>query len=235
MTTAQIDTFKDIPDQMLWKGPALHQIENFRKLTQRLGYRWATVGHHFSKSIKLPVVRISRKGLQFYLRDNFYDINLCAVSKEPITVPMSVLFEGVLTPQTWDWYLNEISRSRGYSWSPWTDAQMDDPDLLTVDPDPEPRRYTHMTKEPGEKARWLRRMMDPTWYSHDWSSGVICWEEDFGPGAKLYIQEHPYLEGISSIVPKKKTQPYVTGCKGFAVALSSLEQAEALIRRLTAD
>ena len=230
--STKLDTFKDIPDEMLWKGNALDQIEEFKKLAKSLGLHWATVGYHTSKSIPLPVVRFSTRNAQVYVRDNFYDINVCVVSKKPITTPLSVLFDGIITPpEPWDWYLNEISRCRGYSWREWTDEQMDDPNLLSLSPD----APWYMVRKLEEKAAWIKRMTDPTWYGMQWSGGVISWEGDFGPDAKLYVQHHAYLEGILELVPKTAVEPYKPGCMGFAIALENLTEAEALIQRLGSD
>ena len=108
--STKLDTFKDIPDEMLWKGNALDQIEEFKKLAKSLGLHWATVGYHTSKSIPLPVVRFSTRNAQVYVRDNFYDINVCVVSKKPITTPLSVLFDGIITPEPWIAFLKGFAK-----------------------------------------------------------------------------------------------------------------------------
>lgn len=226
-----LNSFKSIPDEMLWKGSAIAQIDQFRQFAETLGFPWEVAGQHRSKSIDLPVIRIDcGGGLKVYLRDNFHDLNFCVVSdaKQPITTPMSVLFDGVLEPRSWDWYLEQVSRCRNYSWREWTDEQMDTPGLLALTDD----APWYSVKKPEEKARWRRRMTDPAWFRHDWSSGQIVWEGEFGPGVTMWVQVHPFLEGIGHLVPSSATEPYKPGCSGFALALSNLDQATTLIQRL---
>jgi len=224
-----LNAFREIPETMLWRDSALHQIDGFRQLTRGLGFPWEVVGHHTSKSIRIPVIRITCGDTKVYLRDNFHDINVCMVSKSPFTTPLSVLFDGILKPLDWTWYLSEIARCRGYSWREWTDEQMDTPGLLALSDD----APWYTAKRLDEKARWAKRMTDPEWWSKDWASGAICWEGKFGPGARLWIQVHPFLEGISKVVPASATKPYEPGCKGFAIAVGNLEQVEGLIKKMT--
>jgi hypothetical protein len=75
-------------------------------------------------------------------------------------------------------------------------------------------------------------MTDPSWYKHDWSSATITWEGEFGPEAKLFVQQHPFAEGISGIVSPSALQPYQPGRKEFTLALNNMEQAETIIRRV---
>lgn len=225
---ARLNVFRNVPNNMLWKGATLQQVNRLQQLAETLGFQWDVVGHHTSKSIPLPVVRLSHEGMAFYLRDNFYDINLCVVAEERLTTPLSVLFEGILKPLDWEWYLREVARARNYSWKGWTDEQMDTPGLLALSDD----APWHSVKSPEEKTRWLRRMTDPAWYSKDWSSGKVVWDGVFGPGTKLWIQDHPFMQGIGEHVPESATHPYETGCKGFALALADLEQTEKFIKRL---
>jgi hypothetical protein len=226
-----LDSYKGIPDQMIWREAAIQQIEQFRLFTETLGSPWDVVGHHTSKSIQLPVICIVCGDMKVYLRDNFHDINLCVVSEKPITTPMSVLFDGVLEPLSWDWYLAQVAKCRGYSWREWTDEQMDTPGLLTFSNDAVP---SYMAKQPSQKARWIHRMTSPAWYREDWSSNTIVWEGEDGPGATLWVQSHPFMQGIETLVPKSASQPYKPGCCGFALALPSLDDARKLMMKLIA-
>jgi len=223
-----LSTFRDIPDRMLWKAAALQQIKGFRQFADSLGVPWAVAGQHTSKSIKLPVLHITYEGAEIYLRDNFYDINICVVSEKPITTPLPVLFDGVLTPRDWEWYLGEIKRTREYSWREWTDEQMDTPGLLALTDD----ATSYAIKTAEEKARWTRRMVDPAWHGKDWAGGALAWEGEFGPAVALWLQDHPFLEGISNLVPRSAVGFYKPGCTGFALALHSLEQAGKITKRL---
>jgi hypothetical protein len=83
------------------------------------------------------------------------------------------------------------------------------------------------------KDRWRFRMTSPSWYDFDWSHGVICWDGEFGPNTKMFVQHHPFAEGIDKVVPPDALKPYKCGVYSFAIALDSLESAEALIRRIT--
>ena len=222
--------FQNIPDRMLWKGAALRQIEEFKALAAGLGFPWQIVGSHTSKSIQLPVLRISIGGAEVYVRDNFYDSNVCVIAEQPIEISLSVLFEDILVPKDWAWYQKEIRRARNYSWREWTDEQMDDPLILTLDSD----APSYMLKSAPEKVAWLKRMTDPTWYSKNWSSGTVTWDGDFGPDTVLWIQCRGGLEGISSLVPNEFQKPYIPGCTGFATALFNMELVEPFITRLSA-
>lgn len=225
---ATLEAFREIPDRMLWKEVALAQIEQFQVFAKALGFPWEAVGHHTSKSIQLPVICISCKDMTVYLRDNFHDINICVVASQPIMTPLSVLFEGVLPALSWEWYLEQVAKCRGYSWKDWTDEQMDTPGLLKLTND----TPWYMAKKPEEKTRWAKRMTDPEWY-RDWSHGKIVWEGEFGSGVTMWVQDRPFMQGISNLVPSSAAQPYKPGCLSFALALRDLDHAGNLIKNLT--
>ena len=226
--TKNLDTFKEIADTMRWKASALNQIERFWELTSTLGLHAEVVGSHTSKSIRLPVICITgANGVKVYLRDNFMDVNVCVVADRPITIPTATMFEGVITPLDWDWYLAQIARCRGYSWREWSDEQMADPGLLSV------TTGDHMwTIEAGEKERWTRRLEDPSWYTLDWSTDGLVWEGEFGPGVALYRQAHPFMQGIRGLVRAEYASPYKPGCQGFALALPTMELVAVLLARV---
>lgn len=235
-----LQAFMNIDDRMLWKGAALAQIEAFEALAVRLGCdgvcmpKMSTPGHHTSKSIRLPVVELCLPGFRFLLRNNFHDIEMCVQAGMPVTMTRSALFDGVLQPRNWAWYLAEIARCRGYSWKFWTDEQMDDPNICRV------VAIRHdcggieqeWTVEPGEKARWLKRMTSPEWYSRDWSSGSITSDEPFGPGATFWVQHRLFGQGIAELVPPEDLHRYAPGVSGFGVSVGTIEQAATIIRRL---
>ena len=131
-----IDKFKEVAPEMFWRGAALDQIDGFEKtvaaIAKRLRVTAAVVGSHRSKSIDLPVVMLSTDAGTFTLRDNFHDINLMAILRQPVTMSLEQFFAGIQEPLTWDWYLSEIERARGYSWREWTDEEMNDPRILRV-------------------------------------------------------------------------------------------------------
>ncbi len=230
----RLEAFAKIDDKMFWKRPALQQIEEFEALAQRLDVVLEVVGNHTSKSISLPVVQFKRCGSTFTLRDNFHDVNVCVQSDEPLALSYTEMLRGICEPHTWEWYLEEIAKCRGYTWRYFTAEEMDDPRILRV-------FKLHEFSKPGdkpmawerrgdEKDRWAKRLTDPEWYSRDWSSGVICWDGEFGPGATLFVQHHPHAQGIAEVVPPEALKPYRPGATRFATAVADMTQAETLIR-----
>lgn len=225
-------------DQMIWKGAAAGQVERFAELAGRLELPAQVVSTHSSKSIKLPVVMFEHGGKKFYVRDNFHDYNLCVVSDQPFILSVSEMLEGVQESHSWEWYLEQMAQCRGYTWRCWTDEEIADPRILRVF-----KVHPNHKDNPNAKAqwwdvrgdlkdRWLKRMTDPEWYVKDWSSGGISWDGEFGPGVKIFVQSHPYMQGIEEVVPHGASEPYKPGCKHFALALGSIEQVEAVIRKL---
>ena len=224
----KLSDFRDIRDEMCYRAAALAQIDCFEKLAEDLDLPLFAVGEHVSKSVRLPVVMLAAKGFLFYLRDNFHGLNLCVVALEPINIPSSVLFQDVLEPRSWDWYLGEIKRCRDYSWRHWSDEDMDDPRILRV-------FYGEGlsdVREPKEKDLWAKRLTDPSWFNHRWSSSAITLEGEFGPGVVLYVQGHPFAEGISAVVKACYLKPYKPGCEGFALDLGRYDHAKLIIQRL---
>lgn len=232
-----LESFKDIRDEMIWKGSALKQIEAFQAFADHLGTKFTVVSSHTSKSIKLPVLKLEIKDVSFYLRDNFYDINLCVWSPSPIELSFAKLFDGVQKPLTWEWYLNEVARCRGYTWQYFTDEEMDDPRILRVFKPHKlgDHKINEWTVRADEKDNWIKRMKDPEWYWKNWASGKLSWEGEFGPGVQLYSQVHAFMQGIEEVVPANANQPYQKGCTIFSLALDSLDHAEILIRNIVKE
>ena len=89
-----------VGDEMLWKGAFGGQMSNLRSLHYSIAFgmdyddykdsvAWV-VSTHRSKSITLPVVSYERPdlGLQFVVRDNFYNWKLSVISEKPIDDPL---------------------------------------------------------------------------------------------------------------------------------------------------
>lgn len=228
-----LDKFKAVAPQMLWRGAAANQIDAFEKAIAAFATRIRTtaevVGSHRSKSIDLPVVKLSTDVGEFTLRDNFYDVNLMAILKGPSTLSLEQLFAGIQEPLSWEWYLAEIDRARNYSWREWTDEEMNDPRILRVR-DKRPDCDMWREKKGDEKDRWAARLSSPAWYSRDWSSGELTWDGDFGPGVKLFLQGHAYAEGINVTTSNRK---YVKGVNDFIIATNTLASAITMIERFT--
>lgn len=230
-----LDKFKEVSPQMLWRGAALEQINELEKAVAALATRFRVtaevVGSHRSKSIDLPVVKFSTDAGQFTLRDNFHDINLMAIPRGPSTLSLEQLFAGIREPLTWEWYLAEIDRARGYSWREWSDEEINDPRILRVR-DKRPGCDMWWEKKGDEKDRWAARMSSPAWYSRDWSSCEFAWDGDFGPGVKLYRQDHAYAEGINVTTSNRK---YMKGVSDFIIATNTLASAITMIERFVID
>lgn len=228
-----INKFKDVAPKMVWRGAALDQIERFELifagLAKRLHVAAQVVGSHRSKSIDLPVVMISTNTGEFTLRDNFHDVNLMAILRQPSSLTLEQLFSGIQEPMTWDWYLSEIERARNYSWREWSDEEMRDPRILRVRVK---RADTEMwwDKKPDEKDRWANRMSSPAWYGRDWSSCELVWDGEFGPGVKLYRQGRAHAEGIKVATSNRK---YMKGVSDFIMATDTLTSAFTMIERLS--
>lgn len=232
-TIMNMSQFKQIRSSMAWRGAAIDQIDRFEStiavLASRLPLTVELVGSHTSKSIHLPVVRVTTSAGEFTLRDNFYDINLMATLKSPSVLTLDEFFTGIQEPLSWDWYLAEVDRARNYSWREWTDEEMNDPRILRVK-DKRPGCDMWWEKGDKERDRWAKRMSNPAWYGCDWSSGEITWDGEFGPGVKLFVQGHAYAEGITVTTSNKK---YLKGINSFIIATGTLRSAVMMIERLT--
>lgn len=87
--------------EMLWKGAAGGQLSFVRDVLARLFsvddydlYQKCAevVSSHMSKSIDLPVYKLSRPGLTIWLRDNFYNWKMSVKSDAPIEADFGGLF-----------------------------------------------------------------------------------------------------------------------------------------------
>lgn len=226
-----INKFKEVASDMLWRKAALDQIGKFEEVVAALARRFRVtaevVGSHRSKSIDLPVIMLSTDAGTFTLRDNFHDINLMTILRHPSTLSLEQLFTGIQKPLTWDWYLSQIERARNYSWREWSDEEMNDPRILRVR-DKRAGVDLWWEKKSDEKARWAKRLSSPAWFSHDWSSGELVWDGDFGPGVKLFHQKHAYAQGINVTTSNRK---YLKGTRDFIIATDTLGAATTMIAR----
>lgn len=231
MAIVDIDRFRAIPEKMLWRTAAMDQIDTFERVATALaanhGATAAVVGSHRSKSIDLPVIKFSTPTGEFTLRDNFHDVNLMAILKRRSELSLQRFFSNIQEPLTWEWYLSEIDRARGYSWRQWSDSEMNDPRILRVRDKRPGCGDMWWSKTQDEKDRWAARMDSPAWYSHDWARCELTWDGDFGPGVSLYQQDHAFAEGIS-VTTKNR---YRKGVDGFIIA-TTLWKALCIIERL---
>lgn len=231
LSIVNLDKFKTVAPQILWRGEAIEQIDMFEKslaaLAKRVHVTAEVVGSHRSKSIDLPVVQISTEAGVFTLRDNFHDVNLMAILKGPSTLSLEQLFADIQAPLTWEWYLAEIDRARNYSWREWSDEEMSDPRILRVR---DKRLGCDMwwEKKGEEKDRWAARRTSPAWFSRDWSSGELSWEGDFGPGVKLFRQDRAYAQG-NDVTTSNRV--YLKGASDFIIATNTLSSAITMIER----
>lgn len=227
-----LSKFKTVAPKMFWHDAALAQIkqieDTFADLASRHQLVAEVVGSHPSKSIQLPVVKVTTVAGEFTLRDNFNDVNLMAILKRPAAIPLAEFFAGVQDPLTWDWYLEQVADAHGYSWEAWTDEEMNDPRILRV----RDKRGTWQVKKPEAKDRWMRRMSDPAWYRHDWSANELTWEGEFGPGVQLFSQGRAFAEGIDVTTPNTA---YARGRSHFIIAVGTWLAASLMIERLIVD
>jgi len=229
----KLEDFENISEFMYWREEARTQLEEFRKLAKAFACEPTVVGTHISKSINLPVMKLHLKEFEFLLQCNFYNIEIAVRAEEPVTLPMAKLFEGVLTPLSWEWYLTEISKCAGYSWNGWSGDQVADITVTEVEAtNLSGRKYmNHNSLE--SKARWVKRMTDPEWYQKDWSSSTLTSDDPFGPGATLFQQDRLFAEGISDLIPYGEYGLYYPGSRFFGVSVGNYGLAKTLIRNLT--
>ena len=221
-----LNDYRNIDDNMIWKKSALSQIDAFESLAKALDEDITAIGSHTSKSVKLPVVQIKIGDNTFVLRDNFYDINLYAQLKEPLNLSLEDFFEAILEPRDWDWYLAEIKKCRDYSYRGWSDKEMNDPNILRAEGT---WSWDHPVS-PEEKLSWADRMSNPSWYK-DWAGNELTWEGAFcRPGIKMFQQRKPFAQGI--VLSPGIPECYMPGSNAFIICLNSLEQAETVIKRI---
>lgn len=113
----------NVPDEaLIYKGGVSSQLRKIRAVADIAPQSSETyhppmiVGHHHSKSVKLPVTcfRFTPYGqvsAYAFVRDNFHDIKVVVVSDSPITIPYPAVY------QEWDQerYEHEVERYVGYT------------------------------------------------------------------------------------------------------------------------
>ncbi len=184
---------------------ALRQISRMRTLARQLGARITVEHTHTSKSIRLPVPTITVPGLIIMLRDNFHDLNLFVRSEKELVLPLTFFYE----PLTFAWYQQNMQKLRGYTYSDWTDAEIDDLRVLRV------RRKNGngwSEVDGAQKDRWLARAISTAWYSHDWSSGELLTSgpSPFTDETTFYGARTAFGEGIPH-----SPKPYSKPCREF--------------------
>lgn len=193
---------------------ALEQFEHFVTLGQRIGRSPVVVSTHRSKSLTLPVV-LYRGAVNIFLRDNFHDVNLCAVSAEPFSYTFAEVYGEPLPPS---WYWKEMNRCADYTWKGWTEDQIRDPNVRSVQVRHDAGHFYESKASTEKKERWLRRLKDQSWYEQDWSGGRL-FRDDRG----FYHAPQAFREGMSAGSP----EAYEPGCTSFTVAVT-WEEAERL-------
>lgn len=177
---------------MHWHAAFFKQIERWQVLGARIGQPLFVVNTHRSKSIDLPVVRVETATGHMLLRDNFYDVNIHVDSEVPLVLDMALLHE----PMTWDQYLHDVERCRGYRYRDWTDKQMDDPCVLRVRAERTDGTFYWSEVSGAVKDRWIMRMNSPEWYCRDWSSAELLTNGVFGPDSPIYVARRAFSEGL---------------------------------------
>ena len=228
--------------EMLWKGGAERQIQDFWDMAKRRGVPIAVVGSHRSKSIMLPVVQLVFPNGRILLRDNFHSLEMAVLwdfapdlKYGDVYRPVGKWGEdgGWDAADGWTWYLNEIARCEGYSWKGWSPEELADPRITRVEITHENGSKYWSEKKIEEKERWNKRMTDPTWLHTQWGSGKLFTADAFGPGATFYIGYRTYLEGISELIPYQAQEIFERGQKDFTIS-TQWEAVEGIIDAIIA-
>ena len=223
-------------EQMLWKGAAENQCQEFLKIARELqpGLEPLVVETHTSKSIKLPVVVIDGKYGKFYLRDNFHDVNLCVLWDFPPDLQLADVYREL----DWDWYTEKMKKCEDYSWSGWSQEELDDPRITRVQAPTVDGKNTYWNdRRPEQKDRWAKRMEDPEWYYTDWSSGKLLVAgglSNMGPGCKMYAAMNAFMEGLSRVeaIDYDARELFEPGMSKFTMAVGSLDDALELMKKI---
>jgi len=211
------------PDPALYYKTAMEaQIQKLEAISVILpdfanaGVPPRVVGHHISKSVKLPVTcfMFSLEGFEAFafIRDNFHDIKVVVVSDVPVHIPYSV----VHIEWTQEHYDSELK-----SFSEYLSDE-------TLGP------------EDARKRKDLIASGTDDWYKQ-WSSGTILRKE--GHIYRAGSHQSHYCEGIRELgLEESVFKPYEAGDKAFVCEvysystvatileciISSLDMAESL-------
>ena len=208
-------------ENLIYGESAKKQITDFQELGAKFEVESRIVSTHVSKSCSLPVVQFAFPHGSFFVRNNFHDISLGVKWDHALHLDYSKIYKRM----TWEEYMHEVDRCRGYSWSEWSDEDMDNPKILRV-----PRRKS---KDPiqwdevnsKKKDRWIKRFEDPEWYWSDWSSARIV--GDFGNDGEFYEAPYTYAEGIGSNICENC--PYSHGLSEFMLCYNDYDRVEEVI------
>lgn len=232
MTLSDFLIVHPISDDMCWKEAALGQLKNFETLASSFNVKPIVISTHRSKSIDLPVVMLELNNGTVVLRDNFHDINVAIAWRDDFTPRL--LASDLFPAHDWDWYLSEIERKRGYCYRGWTDEEMADPRILRVQVT-NVNGHAYMSEVRGEaKDRWIRRLVDPSWYEHDWSSGYLIADGPLGPGCTFRVMSRCFLQGMDAL-PADMTAPWQPGMTHGALCLPDIMMAHKLLSILAAS
>lgn len=231
MTLSDFLITHPIRDTMLWKEAALGQLKNFELLAESFNVRPNVISTHTSKSINLPVVMMELKGGTVVLRDNFHDVNVAIAWRNDFT--SRLLASDLFPAHDWEWYMEQVNRCRNYTYLGWTDEEMDDPRILRVGVT-NPSGHSYWSEVRGaEKDRWIRRLTDPAWYEHDWSSGYLITDGPLGPGCKFRMMQRCFLQGMGGL-PSDMIEPWKPGMTSGALCLPNIMAARKLLDVLEA-
>ena len=216
-----------VPRNMVYADSAYDQVKKFWVLAKDLGAKVSVVGHHTSKSIKLPVVEMvfPNKG-KILLRDNFHSLEIAVLWDYVPDLEYRHVYrhvgewvgDGKYEEQDgWKWYLNQVSRCEEYSWKGWSDEELNDPRITRVQVSRSDGSKYWVDTTPDKKEMWLKRMTDPAWY-YRYSGGCLLHDGEFGPGVALFMGCSTFLEGISDLIPYGARETYRKGKKDFTVS-----------------
>jgi hypothetical protein len=227
--------FENITPTIHWTNAALTQLNQFQTIANNLNTTPPTiVSTHTSKSTTLPVVQITTPHLTIIIRDNFHDLNAWIQSTKPLTTPLSQIYP----THNYQWYLDQIKSCREYTYSDWTDKEINDPRILRV-PRKNGNGWSLIT--PEQKDQWTQRMTSTEWYNKHWSSATLIVDNQSETNAKngtpynkqttFHRHEHCYAEGITHLW-KQTPQPYKIGTQNFIIATNNHINLTQIIKQL---
>lgn len=229
------------PDPGLNYAPAVTaQFDRLKKLAGDHDLPAAVIGTHTSKSCTLPVA-FFRLAPEAWLavRDNFHDTNVIVRLPHDCDLTAEELFgEG----KDWDWYRAKMARCEGYTWRGWSQEELEDERITRVKAPTSDGKGTFWNNTtPEKKARWLARMTDPSWMTHDWSEGDLFVVGDMGPSAIFYEQPTCFAEGMhealeAALPPQENIRayfkPWRPGATRFILRRPHLDAVDTLIKLL---
>lgn len=218
-TLAEWTVSNAVNEKMVWIGAAAKQVLRFQKMADEMNAPIHVISTHVSKSITLPVVRITGSNGTFVIRNNFDDYNLAVEWDFPVTLPM----EDVYRVMTWEEYFENIKRAESYChWCDWTEEELNDPRITRIEIRYGNGRTDWRDCDIEKKERWLKRFESTEWYRRDWSHAELIPDGEMKEGCRFFVADYPYGQGIPSIM--QTYDRYRPGKTHFFIALDEVAE-----------